>query len=127
MRSKSLVLRSSCSRTALMWPGIVSQGNDKVFALKIAARRRLFGFCFAPDEFASDDYAVLYDRGVRDLYVVCQHGLIDLRLGADPHVVPENSIVDLRGSSQCAVRARDVCVPLLAQHLDADVAVTLQR
>src|SRR5690242_1280891 len=75
---------------------IVSQGNDKVFTLKMAGYR-LFRRLFPFNQLARHDHRVFDDFIGRDLHLVRQNGSSDARARADFDVVPEYRIRDPRG------------------------------
>ena len=68
---------------------IVSQGNDKVFTLKMPGNR-LFRRLFALNKIARDHDRVLNCLARADLYVIGQHCSTYLRAGANLHIVPED-------------------------------------
>src|SRR5690348_13599654 len=103
-----------------MWPGIVSQGDDIVFAADVTSRR-LVGPGFTFDEFAAHHDRALNLFSFGQTHAIAQDTAMNSRLLADRHVVPKNRLAGRRGGSNRAVFSRDVLLPTLLQHLDADV------
>src|SRR5215203_1535180 len=71
--------------------GIVSQGHDKVFTLKMA-RKCLFRARFAFYQLSWHDYSILNNLAGWNLHLIGKYNSLDLCSGAHFYLVPEYGI-----------------------------------